>query len=96
MRKDKDFEIELPWQVVLVLMSVATVAAALAVCLGWVFFVMIVNDPLQAVLASFGSSTSTPLKFTVAWPLPLLAFAFLSVRFYLSFKRVLVRRLTMF
>ena len=90
MKRNTNIEIELPWQLKLVLMGVAVSAAALAVSLGLVIFEALANDSFQALLANFGHSIPTPFPFAVIWPLPLLAFVLSSIQFYFWLKRALI------
>jgi hypothetical protein len=60
MRRNRDVEIEFPWQIETVLAGVAAVASALLVLLGWVFFQYSVGKfPLESVMKTKPSYTTT-------------------------------------
>ena len=95
MRRNRDVEIEFPWQIEAVLAGVAAVASALLVLLGWVFF-QLANDSMRAICNSLGAAPPPVFLAPFAWPLCLFAFFAFALRLYVAFRRFLARRLEAF
>ncbi|HEY5894447.1 MAG TPA: hypothetical protein VIT91_14585 [Chthoniobacterales bacterium] len=95
MKGNTNVEIEFPWRIEVLLTGAAMVASVLTVFVGWTVLTVIVNDSLEKVFAAMEGAPQDPISLGIAWLLLLVAFSLFAVRFYFSFRRVLVRRLPM-
>ena len=96
MRRKTNIEIEFPLQVDAVLAGVAMVASALTVFLILTLPIVIVHSSMGELITSIGCVAPVPDLLPFAWPFRLIAFAALSLRWYLALKRVLARLLAAF
>lgn len=83
MRKMRNTDIELPWQIKLRLAAVAVTISAIIICIGVVCVFAALKQSLGSLFAGLGSAQPVEFAwFIELWPLLPLAFAIVSMQLY--------------
>jgi hypothetical protein len=93
MKRVRNFEIDLPWQIRGVVLGISIILSTLIVALGWQLLGSAMNALTQGIGGNAGDATTPFFSLANMWPWLLVVHLITTVRIYLFIKGTLVRRI---
>jgi len=93
MRRVRDLDLDLPWQIEGLIIGLSTVLSTAVVVIGWLVFGSAMNAMIQGIGLDAGVAVPTFVSFGNAWPWLLVVLLIVTLRFYSFIKGKLIRRL---